>query len=283
MAAEDDLASIRSVRASHEADFRPRSARALARWPVRVSEQRIAGVSCQIVEPVDTPVGAGGGPTILYFFGGGYGSGSPDYDLAITAPLAVLSGCRIVAPRYAVAPENPLPAGLDQCTGVYAALGKDGPLCLSGESAGGGMAMSVTRAAGDAGLPAPLRLALFSPWVALREAATASCEGVDDPTMTGEDLRLFARAYLGDAPTTDPRASPALGTFAAEWPPTLLTTGSRDRLGPMVRALAGRLPTARLIDRAGMWHVFELYDECPEALETLEAAAAFLAEGFARV
>ena len=253
----------------------PRSARALQRWPVRVSEQRIAGVSCQIVEPPDVSTKA---PGVLYFFGGGYGSGSPDYDLAITAPLAVLGECRIVAPRYSLAPENPFPAGLKQCIALYTALAKDGPLCLSGESAGGGMALSVARAARDAGLPAPLRLALFSPWVDVSETATALCERVDDPTMTGDDLRLFSRAYLGDARASDPRASPALGDFPPDWPETLLTTGSRDLLGPMVRALARRLPAARLIDRRDMWHVFELYDERPEALETLKAAAAFLTD-----
>lgn len=93
--------------------------------------------------------------------------------------------------------------------------------------------------------------------------------------MTTDDVRLFARTYPGTSSANDPRA---LGPFLAHWPPTLLTTGSRDRLGPMVRDLAGRVPNARLIDRADMRHVFELYDECPEALETLADAAAFVAE-----
>lgn len=270
--------AIQATRTALDREFAPRAARARDEWPVDIADTEIAGVSCQVSMPRgDAPLG-----TVLYFFGGGYVSGDPEYELPITSALAAKGNLRVVAPRYALAPEHPFPAGLDQCRAVYAALSETGPLALSGESAGGGMALAVARLTMAEGGAPPARLALFSPWADMTGAGIAGCEGVDDPTLTVDDLHLCSRAYRGAVSADDPRASPGLGPLPPDWPPTLLTTGSRDLLGPMVRALAARLPDVHLIDRADMWHVFELYHERPEALETLDTAAVFLGRGFTR-
>lgn len=270
------LDGVAAIRHALHRDFQPRAARALKRRPVIVSEENIGGISCMIIGPAQ---GAANG-TVLYFFGGGYVSGAPEYDLPITAALCALGRLRIIAPRYALAPENPFPAGLNDCIRVFETVSATEPrLVLSGESAGGGMAMAVTRAASDKSLPEPAGLALFSPWSDLTAEGITASVGIDDPTITTGDLRLCARAYLGKAPATDPLASPGSAPFPAAWPDTLLTTGSRDILRPSVLrdAATMRRTGARvtLTDRPGLCHVFEVYDDIPEALPSLRRAAEF--------
>lgn len=269
-------AAVRTARAESVAEYAPRGARALAAWPVTTSEIDVAGVSCQVVEPEgDPPKG-----TMLYFFGGGYVLGRPEFDLPITAPLAVLGSLRIIAPRYPLAPEHPFPVSVTQAFDVYRTLTADGPLSICGESAGGGLAIAVTQRAFHEKIAIPTRMALFSPWGDITEQCTAQSEVIDDPWLSEDDLRFFAATYLAGADARDPSASPALAPIPSDWPDTLLTTGGRDKLRLSVHALADKLRLAgaacQVTDLGGMWHAFEVYDENPEALESLKLAAAFL-------
>lgn len=270
--------SERAAQAREEADteFRPRIERALSRWTVQISEVEIGGLSCQVIEPTD----GNSCSTMLYFFGGGFVTGSPENDLPITAALSSLGSMRVIAPRYGLSPEHPFPIAIEQSFEVYRALIEKHPLTVCGESAGGGLALAVLQRAIDTNLPLPERIALPSPWCDLRDVAAAQSEDVDDPLLDAESLRFYAAAYLNGAPAQDPRASPILAPYNAEWPETLLTTGSRDRLRHKVHALAEKIGAGGgqcdVIDVPGMPHVFEAYDENPEALETLKRIAVFL-------
>jgi len=269
--------AVSQTRSELEAEFEPRAERALTQWPVDLSERDIGGVSCQIVEPQD--IEAQG--TVLYLFGGGYVSGSPETELPITTVMACLGKVRIVLPRYSLAPENPFPIGLNQCFAVYEALTADSgehPLFISGESAGGGMALAVTRMAVSAGIKTPKRLALFSPWSDLTSEGIAKSEGIDDPTITTTDLLTYVQAYLKETPAHNPLASPGITQFPAGWPDTILTTGSRDILHPSVIEVAQAMgetgANIKLIDIPGAYHVFEIYDELPEAMPSLRVHVA---------
>jgi len=251
------IKKVAQARAEADAEFRPRIERALAAWPVDIFEINVAGLPCQVV----APSGAQPRLTMLYFFGGGYVTGGPANDLPITAALASLGSIKIIAPRYGLSPENSFPMAITRSTEVYRALAKDQALTVCGESAGGGLALAVIHQAIDAGLPLPHRVALLSPFCDLREETTTASEIIDE---------------------NDPRASPLLGSFSTNWPATLLTTGSRDRLRHSVLALAEKITAVTnqcdLIDMPDMPHVFEAYDEYPEALETLKRIATFLGQ-----
>jgi len=268
--------SVAKARHEADADARPRIRRALSAWPVRISEIELAGLSCQVVEPNDGECRS----TLLYFFGGGYVTGSPENDLSITAPLASLGSMRVIAPRYGLAPEHPFPIAIKQSIQVYRAFADKQPFTVCAEPAGGGLALAVLRQAKDEALPMPMRIALLSPWCDLREETTAHSEGIDDPLLDAESLRFYAAAYLKGASATDPDASPILAPLGPNWPETLMTTGSNDRLRHSVHALAEKIVSTgsecTVIDVPGMHHVFEAYDENPEALETLRKIAAFL-------
>ncbi len=260
---------IETVRADLEREFAPRRRRALENWPVGLEDRQIADVSCLVASPKIRRQDG----TLLYLFGGGYASGSPETDLPIIAPLAHLSGMQIIAPRYALAPEHPFPAALDQVTNVISDLA---PAALCGESAGGGLALALLQRK----VAPPRKLVLFSPWTDMTPDGIAACAGMNDPTMTTADLSQYARLYTKDP--QDPSVSPFLAPLPDGLPPVFLTTCGRDILRPNVLALHEKLidggHPVTLLDMPDMCHVFEVYDEYAEALVSLTRAASFLTE-----
>ncbi|MDY0874093.1 alpha/beta hydrolase [Dongia rigui] len=242
-----------------------------------ITEEMIGGVRTQVV----TPANIVGNSAILYFFGGGYVQGSPDEDLGITARLAHLTCSRVYAPYYALAPERPYPQALEDGLKVYQALvARYGApaLTVSGESAGGGLALSLLLKITQQ----PAKAALMSPWSDLTKTGdTLSTLVGNDPWLHYElTLEPAARAYAGARDLAAPELSPIYANFPADFPKTLITTGTRDlflsdcaRLSTKMRA-AGIACELRVFE--GMWHVFEFEADLPEADQSLAEIAAFI-------
>ncbi len=270
-------AFVTSLRDDLHAEFQPRADRTLKRWPVDLSETVLAGCRCQNVRPWgQTP-----SEVLVYVFGGGYVSGCPEYELPITAALAVQANLTIIAPYYPLAPEHPFPAAVDVAVDVWkATTDKHTCIGIAGESAGGGLALAVTHACAAQGLDMPRSVTLFSPWCDLTHAGIEACSGIDDPTVDVPNLHHMAKAVLQGAQATDHRASPGLAPIPQNWPRTYLSTGSNDRLRPGVLALHRALQAAgkdsHLFDAKDMWHVFELYDETDAADVSLQKVVQFL-------
>lgn len=98
-------------------------------------------------------------PVVLYLHGGGFIAGSVQYYRNQCRLLAQESGAVVVFPEYRLAPENPYPAGVDDCFGVLRWIQQSGGLpgtrsdqiILAGDSAGGGLANScILKGAGPA-------------------------------------------------------------------------------------------------------------------------------------
>ena len=255
----------------------PRSDRAVARHPVEVSEAVIADRPCLIV----TPEAWDGTDEALYCYGGGYFSGSAQEDLILAAPLAAYSGLRITLVDYRLAPDHPYPAAVEDGMAVYREMASRGAFALVGESAGGNLALALLLRVLREGLPLPQRIALLSPWCDLTAdpASLWNPEG-DDPTLTPAMIREASVIYADGADLTDPDISPVLADWPDKLPPMLMTTGTRDLLRDQVLRLASRLCSAgnacEVRVHPNMWHVFEFYDEIPEAERSLREIAEFL-------
>ena len=94
--------------------------------------------------------------TVVHFHGGGYCVGSARTARSWAAHLSAAAGCRVVLPEYRLAPEHPHPAALADARAVVGALAADvapGSLVLSGDSAGGGLALALLLAQRDDGGP----------------------------------------------------------------------------------------------------------------------------------
>ena len=248
---------------------------------VIVVESEIDGVTVKWVRPemVRHP------QVILYFFGGGHITGSPDEDLAITARMAHFTGRRVCVPAYRLAPEKPYPAALEDAMAVYQALLREfgaHSMALSGESAGGNLSLALIGAAAARGLDLPAAVALLSPWCDLTHSGDTirTLDGIDPTLDLDHLLSHMARAYAGGRPLASPDISPLFADVAKGFPPTLITTGTRDVLLSDCARLSTKLRRAGVnVDlrvTEGMWHVFEFYPQLPEAEDSIKGIAAFL-------
>lgn len=275
------LENLAAAREEIAAMFAPRAQRAVASSGVEISDTVIAGVQCMCITP---PV-VDAGRRIFYGFGGGFISGGPFDDLIISAPLAVATRAEVIAPYYRLSPEHPYPAPIDDGFAVYQAMARSGPLCAVGESAGGNLVLSVLARARAAGVAPPCAVALLSPWCDLTSAGDSlTANDGRDPTLTRAFVNDGAAFYAGGRDPASPEISPVFGAFTSEFPPCIITSGTRDLLLSQSATLAQTLRAAGApVDLRiweGMWHVFEFYDEIPEAKQSLAQIAEFLSPHF---
>ena len=271
------VATVDQHREQARAAFLPRAELAVARYGVSVHPVQIAGQPCLEIRPPSTVQGSPEG-TVLYCYGGGYISGSAREDLIVSASLCAHANARVVAIDYPLAPEHPWPAAHEAAWAVFEAVSEEGPLALAGESAGGNLALTVMLRAPRDRVKAAL---LLSPWCDLTHGGDSlTFNDGRDPTLGRAQLIAAASLYAGGADTADPRISPINGAFYPDGPPVMITTGTRDILMSQCIDLARRMSAAgqdvQLSVYDGLWHVFEFYDELPEADASLKAGGAFL-------
>jgi monoterpene epsilon-lactone hydrolase len=218
---------------------------------------------------------------VVFLHGGGYvGEIFPEH-WRFVADLADRAAARVHVLVYPLAPAHTAADAIPRVLEAWRALSAERPaLTLVGDSAGGGLALALTRLALDAGLPAPRRLALLSPWVELDlEAPDALALAPDDPMIDVRWLRLAARAWAGSWPLDDPRVSP-LHAEPGGLPPTLFVLGEHDVLTPDAERLAACLRDAGVtVDvhvEPGLFHVYPLAP-VPEAEPARRRIAAWLA------
>lgn len=213
------------------------------------------------------PAGAARDRVILYFHGGGFCTGSPRSHKAFAARIAGPAGARAVVPDYRMGDEDPFPAALDDALTVWRTVVAGGldpaSAAIAGDSAGGGLTLSVAMALRDAGEALPGALGLICPWVDLTpEANAARPDAPREPLLSRQTMDIFARDYLQGHDPADPRVSPILGDLAG-LPPIVLHWAGDDYLAPDGRAIAEKARAAGLTvdERAfpGLWHDFHLF------------------------
>jgi acetyl esterase/lipase len=190
-----------------------------------------------------------------------------------------------VSVDYRLAPEYPYPAAIDDAKAAYEGLlaqGIDpGNIAVSGESAGGGLAIALLLALRDADLPMPSSVFLMSPMTDLTLSGNTITEKqAVDPLFTAEALRRRVPDYVGAADPTDPYISPVFADLRG-LPPMLIQAGSYEILLSDAIRLAGRAAEAdvstTLDVTPGVPHVFQAYAALlDEGDAALDRAAGFL-------
>ncbi|KAJ55069.1 hypothetical protein ACMU_15040 [Actibacterium mucosum KCTC 23349] len=226
------------------------------------------------------------GPVILYFHGGGFVAGSPQTHRKLAARLSVLTGLPVVLPPYRLAPEHRLPAAQHDALAAADWLIGQGVaadrIILGGDSAGGGLALSVLSALCKRDTP-PRAAFAFCPFTDVTFAGASVRENArTDHFFPGDRVGDLATRILGDTPPDDPRLSPLFARFP-NCPPVLLQASTteilRDDSARMAEALTaqGAEVTLQLWENAP--HVWHLADGWwPEARAALRKAATFLSE-----
>lgn len=227
--------------------------------------------------------------TILYFHGGGWVFGSPQTALSLTANLVIRTGCRAFSVDYRLAPEHPFPAGIDDTLGAYRALLDDGvdpsTIVFAGDSAGGGLTITTSLAARDAGLPLPAAIVAFSPGLdASRAGESMATKASADPIFTRAGVERTGAMYTAGQDPRQPLLSPAVTADLTGLPPMLLQVGTNELLLDDSTRLAARAVTAGvdvILDvTADVPHVFQSFAGGPldEADQALDRAALFITQ-----
>ncbi len=221
------------------------------------------------------------GVLLVHFHGGAHVAGSPRTHLPLLSRLARLSGVEVIAPDFRLAPEHKFPAALNDVQAVWDDLLSRGYLAenivLSGDSAGGGLALSLLARLCARGTP-PAGLIAFSPWVDLTGAGESLRENADkDPFLTAARLPEVAQIYLAGQRADDPEASPLFAAFPA-CPAVLLQASETEILRDDTLRMADRLRQFGAGVTVQLWpaapHVWQMFDGwVPEARAALRDAA----------
>jgi epsilon-lactone hydrolase len=226
------------------------------------------------------------GAAIVHFHGGGYVLGSPRTTRPITAGLARHTGIPVLVPDYRLAPEDPFPAAIDDAVAVYCWLVEQGfepgRIVISGDSAGGGIAVALLIALRDRGVALPAGAIGISPFVdlTLSSPSIGANEG-RDPQVTRPFLSSAVRRYLAaDVDPKTPLASPVFADLAG-LPPLILQVGGDElllddslRLAEAAEAAGVDVTVERWEGLMHVWH--QMAPRLPEAEAALESLAAWL-------
>jgi acetyl esterase/lipase len=202
---------------------------------------------------------------IFYLHGGGFFMGSPASYRSRAMRFSYRCQAEVFVPAYRLAPEHPYPAALDDALAAWqllTALRPDAPLVVAGDSAGGGLGLSLLVRLRDVGLRLPQGAVLLSPWTDLTVSG-ASVDGNHgrDLWFTRRHLETWARYYLGHADPRSPYVSPVFADTAG-LPPLLLLAGEDELLlddARRVQQAAGDRGTrAALLIGRGMQHDWPL-------------------------
>ena len=243
-----------------------------------ITEREIAGLRAEVV----SAPGCDAQRTVVHFHGGGYCIGSALTPRSWAAHLSARAGCRVVLPEYRLAPEHPHPAALDDARAVLAALSaraEPGSIVVSGDSAGGGLALALTLSLRDEGQELPAGCILLSPWLDLSRDRRADPGLVrQDVLLTPDWLNACAHAYAAPEAWTDPSVSPLLAAHSG-LPPLLIQAGTSELLAPDAERLAASASATgtdvTYTRWPRMWHDFALQPGLLAAADSALAQAAW--------
>lgn len=265
-------------------------------WEAEAAEEPLPeGASFQTVvaggvpaEWVEMP-GADASRVFLFLHGGGYNSGSPRTHHKLAAHLAQATGLRLLVPDYRLAPEHPYPAAVKDALLAYGWLLAQGyrpeDIVVGGDSAGGGLTLSMLLALREAGAATPRAAILLAPWTDLTVSSSSYERLRDkDPVITREGLRDAGLWYAGRRDPADPMLSPLFADLAG-LPPLLIHAGGDEVMVEDSTRLAERAEAAgvkvTLKVWPELWHVFHHgVPNVPESKEAIDEIGAYLRESF---
>jgi len=207
---------------------------------------------------------------MLYLHGGGFIAGSINSHKNLAAGIAKASKVSALIIEYRLAPEHPFPAGLNDALTAYEWLLNHGfpsdKICLGGDSAGGGLALSLLLKIKEKKLPMPCAAALISPWTDLTCKNPSHREHQKKDPMINQHMLFHAsRLYTGGKNLDHYLVSPANGDFEGLCP-LLVQAGSLEVLMDDAVHLAEKAENAGVKvtldiwpDMFHVWHFFSKF------------------------
>ncbi len=220
----------RTTRRKMESRFNPPLPRSL-RSVLQTRKATLGGVPGEWITRVGEEDARG--PTILYFHGGAYITGSPATHRRFVARLTWITRARSFLADYRLAPQHKFPDALEDAEAAYDALIELGVqparLFVAGDSAGGGLACALLQRLRDTGRPLPAGTILFSPYTDLEHTAPSIRANARTDYLPVGEPGAVNRFYVGDADPRDPLISPIYGDYR-NVTPLLVCAGGKEMI-----------------------------------------------------
>jgi epsilon-lactone hydrolase len=254
------------------------------RFNVTTETMEVNGVKAYMVTPQVIPP-ENRNRLLVHVHGGCYVLSGGEAATTEAIYMAGFGRFKVLSVDYRRPPDFPYPAALDDSVAVWkGALKMAAPanMAIFGTSAGGALTLSTILRAKQEQLPLPGAIAPGTPMSDLTGTGDSfRTNFMVDNVLVGSDGRCdaMARLYANGHDLKDPMLSPVYGDMRG-FPPTLLTTGTRDLL------LSNTVRVHRKLRQAGVdaeLHVYEGQSHAhymrnvnaPETREAFEEIARF--------
>ena len=219
---------------------------------------------------------------VVYLHGGAYVRQPRIYHWKYINKLASRVG-NVIVPIYPLAPNSHPMSAFSLLTELYLEL-KDryGEVILMGDSAGGGLALSLLQQWSEVGYEQPRKTILFSPWmdVTMSNTEIERYKKID-PFVTVEGARVWGKAWAQDMSLNDFRISPLYGNMK-NLGEVVVYSGDREILYPDFCRLRDKMKDSanfKFVVGRGMNHVYQVYP-IPEARKALDEVVREISEPF---
>jgi monoterpene epsilon-lactone hydrolase len=188
------------------------------------------GVRCEWLIPANASTDA----VLLYLHGGGGVLGLYNFARNLAGHIALACNLRTLLVDYRLAPENPFPAGLNDCIATYHWLVSQGfqshRIVIAGDSVGGYFTISMLLKLRDHNQPFPAAAVCVSPSTDhTLSGKSIKTNAHKDALLSPKFLRKMVSLHFGGHDLHDPYISP-LSADLHGLPPLLIQAGADEIL-----------------------------------------------------
>lgn len=228
-------------------------------------------------------------PVMVFFHGGGGIQGDLDSHDGLCRKIAAWADITVLAVDYRLAPENPFPAGLDDCVAVLRqVLAGDTPfgldparVAVGGDSAGGNLTAASLHVLNQGGEALPKLQVLIYPNVDYRMDSPSFDSLEEAYIIPKERCHFYRELCTPDDPdfhVEDPRVTPLLSPVLAGQPEALVINAGHDPLRDEAEfyseALTKAGVTVEHVEYRGQIHAFvSLAAAIPQANHAIKRVA----------